>query len=243
VIGRRRTILYAALALAIPLPALALTGGGGDAGLSVEASLAGCGVSGGGIVCEIETSFGSIDGAEYYTASVTAPDGGVTDFGRVAGAGGGGTSLWVPYVGNGTYSVTVTAWGEDEQSGGPKVVDRDRASATNETEKLRESDVERVGEGTYEVPEGEEQTEPPAEQPAEVPPAPPCEPAQAPAPPEAPPASELEGSPADPGAEGSADASQSGEVAPSAEVAPSTEPAAPDCPPAAPAPAPAPPAP
>jgi hypothetical protein len=236
--SRRRTILYAALALAIPVPALALTGGGGS-GLSVEASLGGCGVAGGGIVCEIETSFGSIDGAEYYTASVTAPDGGVTDFGRIAGAGGGGTSLWVPYVGNGTYSVTVTAWGEDEEGGRDEVVDEDKASATEDAEELRKSDVKQVGEGTYEVPDAEQQAEPPPEPPAEVPPAPPCEPAEVPAPPPAPPTGELEGTPAEPGSESAA------EVAPSSEVAPSAEPAAPDCPPAepAPAPAPAPPAP
>jgi hypothetical protein len=226
VIWRRRTILYAALALAIPLPALALTSGGGGSGLTVEASLGGCGVSGGGIVCEIKTSFGSVDGAEYYTASVSAPDGSVTDFGRIAGAGGGGTSLWVPYVGNGTYSVTVTAWGEDDE-GDSRVIERDKASAAEdpaETRKLDKRDATEVGEGSYEVPEDEQPAEPQAEAPAEVPAAP-CEPAApAPAPP-APPAGE-EAPPADP------DGIESAEVAPSGEPAPSAEPPAPECPPA-----------
>jgi hypothetical protein len=233
--GRRRAIFYAALALAIPLPALALTGGG-ESGLNVEASLGGCGVSGNGIVCEIKASFGSIDGADYYTASVAAPDGSVTDFGQVAGAGGGGTSLWVPYVGNGTYSVTVTAWG-DEDGGKPEVIDRDKASASDatDTEELRKRDVAKVGEGTYEVPEDQEdqgeqgeqgeQAEPPAaDVPTGVPPAP-CEPAEAPAPAPAPPAGEGEEPPADPSA-----SSEPG-VAPSTEVAPSVEPAPTECPP------------
>jgi hypothetical protein len=228
--GRRRAIFYAALALAIPLPALALTGGG-ESGLNVEASLGGCGVSGNGIVCEINASFGSIDGADYYTASVAAPDGSVTDFGQVSGAGGGGTSLWVPYVGNGTYSVTVTAWG-DEDGGRPDVIDRDKASASEETdtEELRERDVAKVGEGTYEVPQDQEdqgdEAEPPAaDVPADVPPAP-CEPAETPAPAPAPPAGEGEAPPADPSA-----SSEPG-VAPSTEVAPSVEPAPTECPPA-----------
>jgi hypothetical protein len=227
-------MLYAALALAIPLPALAVTGDEGGSGLSVEASLAGCGVNGPRIVCEINTSFGSIEGADYYTASVAAPDGSVTDFGQVAGAGGGGTSLWVPYVGNGTYSVTVTAWG-DEKTGEPEVIDKDRAGATGEAEKVRKRDATEVGEGTYEVPEADQQGEPPAEEPDEVPapvpeatepPCPPAEPVE-PAPAPAPPAGE--------------DASGGGDVpqSPTTETAPSVAPPPPGCDPAAPvAPAP-----
>lgn len=233
-IWRRRTMLYAALALAIPLPALALTGEG-ESGLSVEASLGGCGVNGPRIVCEINASFGSIEGADYYTASVTAPDGSVTDFGQVAGAGGGGTSLWVPYVGNGTYSVTVTAWGDEERTGDPEVIDKDRAGATGEAENVRKRDATEVGEGTYEVPEADQQGEPPAEEPAEVPapvpeatepPCPPAEPVE-PAPAPAPPAGE--------------DASGGGDVPQSAttEASPSVAPPPPGCDPAAPvAPAP-----
>jgi hypothetical protein len=235
VIWRRRTMLYAALALATPLPALALTGNEGGSGLSVEASLEGCGVNGPRIVCEINASFGSIEGADYYTASVAAPDGSVTDFGQVAGAGGGGTSLWVPYVGNGTYSVTVTAWGDDA-AGRAEVIDKDKAS-TGEAEKVRERDGTEVGETTSEEPDGDpgQQAEQPAEEPAEVPapvpedaepPCPPTEPVE-PAPAPAPPAGE--------------DASGGGDVPQSAttEASPSVAPPAPGCEPAAPvAPAP-----
>jgi hypothetical protein len=226
-------MLYAALALAIPLPALALTGDEGGSGLSVEASLEGCGVNGPRIVCEINTSFGSIEGADYYTASVTAPDGSVTDFGRVAGAGGGGTSLWVPYVGNGTYSVTVTAWG-DERTGGAEVIDRDGGSTSGEVEKVRKRDATEVGDGTYEVPEADQQGEP-AEEPAEVP-APVPEATEPPCPPDA--AVEPTPAPAPPVGEG---ASGAGDVAQSAttEASPSVAPLPPGCPePAPPPPAP-----
>jgi hypothetical protein len=231
---RRRAFLFAGLALAIPVPAVALTSGEGESELSVEASLARCGVNGPQIVCEIETSFGSVDGAEYYTASVAGPDGGVTDFGRIAGAGGGGTSLWVPYVGNGTYSVTVTAWG-DAESGDPEVLDRDKASAageTRETEKLRNRDATEAGEATHEVPEDAQPSEQPggaAEQPAEVPPAPGCEPAE-------------EEAPSPSAGEGETAAAET-DAAATEEVAPSVAPSTPDCPPAEPEPEPAPPAP
>jgi hypothetical protein len=112
----KRALLYATLALAVPLPALALEGGSGDGSLDVQASLAGCAVAEGSIVCTIDTSFSGIEDAEYYTGSVTAPDGSVTDFGMIAESrGGGSASLSVPYTGNGSYTVTVSAWGYDER--------------------------------------------------------------------------------------------------------------------------------
>jgi hypothetical protein len=109
---RRRSLIYAVLALAVPLPAFALSGGGSSASadLSVSASLDGCGVLAAQVVCKIDASWNEVDGAKRYTASVTSPDGSVTDYGEVAGTA---TSFWVPYVGNGTYSVTVSAWGTD----------------------------------------------------------------------------------------------------------------------------------
>jgi hypothetical protein len=112
----KRALLYATLVLAVPLPALALEGGSGGRSLDVQASLAGCAVADGSIVCTLDTSFSGIQDAEYYTASVTAPDGSVTDFGMIAeGGGGGSASLSVPYTGNGSYTVTVSAWGYDER--------------------------------------------------------------------------------------------------------------------------------
>jgi hypothetical protein len=78
--------------------------------LSVSASVSGCEGSGGAITCEVDASFGSISGAEYYTAKVTAPGGGAQSFGRV---GPGSASLPVSWTGNGEYVVTISAWGSD----------------------------------------------------------------------------------------------------------------------------------
>ena len=183
--GRHRALILAALALAVPLPALALTGGG--SGLSVSASLEGCGVGGGGISCGINASWSGVEGAEYYTASVTAPDGGVTDFGNVGG--GGGTTLWVPYVGNGTYTVSISAYGVDED-GDPEVLETDEAEP-EETEKFGEVEANAVEGAQTEVPSAEEEA-PAEEQPAPeetvpapettTPELPPCPAAPAPAP-------------------------------------------------------------
>jgi hypothetical protein len=116
--SRKRALLYASLALAVPLPAIAFEHGSGPASLEVRASLDGCGVTRDSIVCAIDASFNRLEQAEYYTAGVTAPDGSVTELGTVAEGGGSddaSSSLWVPYAGNGTYAVTITAWGYDER--------------------------------------------------------------------------------------------------------------------------------
>jgi hypothetical protein len=185
--GRRRALILAALALAVPLPALALTGGSGS-GLSVSASLEGCGVGGGSISCGINASWSGVEGAEYYTASVTAPDGSVTDFGNVGG--GGGTTLWVPYTGNGTYTVSVSAYGVDED-GDPEVLDTDEA-APDPKEKFGEVETTAVEGAQTEVPSADEEQPAPEEQapapeetapaPAPAPELPPCPPAPEPAP-------------------------------------------------------------
>jgi len=111
-VRRRRLILYAALALAAPVPAFALELGSGSpsgaGSLDAQASLDSCGLFENQIVCKIDVSYNEIAGAERYTASVAAPTGSVSDFGSV---GAGGTSLWVPYSGDGDYSVTIQAWG------------------------------------------------------------------------------------------------------------------------------------
>jgi hypothetical protein len=123
---RRRTAIYAALALAVPLPAFALSGddSSGSASLGVAASLDECGIAASTVVCKIDASWNTVAGAERYTASVTSPDGAVTDYGEV---GGTSTSLWVPYVGNGTYTVTVSAWGTPPGADKPDVIAKQRA--------------------------------------------------------------------------------------------------------------------
>ncbi len=128
---RRRTLIYAALALAVPLPALAVPGRGGPAELPpqrliVGASLDSCGTAADTIVCKIDAAWNQIPGAERYTATVTRADGSVVDFGDV---GAGSTSFWVPYVGNGTYTVSVSAYGTPPGAEKDEVVARDSADA------------------------------------------------------------------------------------------------------------------
>jgi hypothetical protein len=130
---RRRALLYAALALIVPLPALALTGdeeAGGEGSLAVSASLDSCGTAADTIVCKIDATWNQIPGATRYTASVTRADGTVVDFGDV-GAGSG--SFWVPYVGNGAYTVTVSAYGTPPGEEREEVVARGTSNA-GETE-------------------------------------------------------------------------------------------------------------
>ena len=110
-------MLLALLALAAPLPAFAISDQAlkpmsadpGPAALSVSASLDSCGVLTDNVVCKLDVSFNPLPDADSYSATVTAADGSVTDLGDV---GPGGASLWVPYVGAGTYSVKITAYGE-----------------------------------------------------------------------------------------------------------------------------------
>jgi len=110
----RRAIGLAALALVLmlPLPANAGTKPAPErvppALLMVSASLNSCDASGAQVQCKFSLSFESIPGASTYAASVTSADGSVTDLGNVA-AGGGAVS--VPYVGNGTYSFRISAYG------------------------------------------------------------------------------------------------------------------------------------
>jgi hypothetical protein len=107
---RKRWLGLLVAALIVPLPAFALGGGSASASLDVSVSNGGCGIAGGSsVVCKLNVSFNAIDGASRYTASVIAPDGSVVDYGAI---GAGGASIPVPYVGDGTYSVSVSAWGE-----------------------------------------------------------------------------------------------------------------------------------
>jgi hypothetical protein len=116
----RRPVLLALLALAAPLPALAVSGDDAPAGptdLAVSTSLGSCGITDSQMVCQLNVSYNALENATSYTASVTRADGSVVDYGSVPA---GGTSLWVPYVGAGSYSVTVTAYGSPEEPGEPK---------------------------------------------------------------------------------------------------------------------------
>jgi hypothetical protein len=128
----RRTIVLAALALCVPIPALALQGGEEapeTAGsLNVSASLDSCGIAGSSIVCKIDASWNSVEGATSYSANVTSPDGSVVDYGD---AGGSGTSFWVPYVGPGTYTVQVSAYGDPPGPDPRAVISRDSSGAGN----------------------------------------------------------------------------------------------------------------
>jgi hypothetical protein len=187
----RRPFALAALALAAPLPALALSHGGEEkapAALSVDVSLDSCGLIGTELVCKLDASYGEVEGATSYTASVTRADGSVVDYGEV---GGGGTSLWVPYVGSGTYSVEIAAYGDPARPGGkPRLLSRDYSSAEGRASGrarpsarglqpgYAERDVSRAhespGDAAGEEPEAEppapdcEEVEPPDEQPGDA---------------------------------------------------------------------------
>ncbi len=106
---RKRWLALLVAALIVPLPAFAVSGGSASASLDVAVSNGGCGIAGGSsVVCQLHVSFNAIDGASRYTASVIAPDGSVVDYGAI---GTGGATIPVPYAGDGTYSVSVSAWG------------------------------------------------------------------------------------------------------------------------------------
>lgn len=148
---RRRTFLYAALALAVPLPAFALSGGApsGSDSLTVSASLDGCGIASSNVVCKIDASWNEVAGAERYTASVASPDGAVSDYGDVTGTG---TSIWVPYVGNGTYTVTVTAWGTPPGADNPVVVAKQRATTDGASGHSKPATTQDFNNGADETP-------------------------------------------------------------------------------------------
>jgi len=129
----RRVLLVAAIAAlaVVPLRAFGVVGAS-PPGLTVTASLGGCGVGGEGIVCQIDASFTGAEDADYYTASVTRADGSVQDLGTVgSGEGGGSVSVSVPYVGAGNYAVTVSAWGTpDDDEEKPELLEREKADTT-----------------------------------------------------------------------------------------------------------------
>jgi hypothetical protein len=118
-------VLLTLLALAASTPALATSDNGteptsadrGPAALEVSTSLDSCGTLESKTICKLDVSYNTLPEATTYSASVTHADGSVVDYGTVAA---GGTSLWVPYVGPGTYSVRVTAFGDPPRPKGGK---------------------------------------------------------------------------------------------------------------------------
>lgn len=115
---RRKSVLLTLLALAVPLPALAISESDsvaqpGPAAISVSAALDSCGVLDGGIVCKINVAYSQIPGATSYSATVTAANGSVTDYGTV---GANATTLYVPYAGDGGYRIRITAYGTPEHA-------------------------------------------------------------------------------------------------------------------------------
>lgn len=157
---RGRALIYAALALAVPLPALAISGDDtaeappAPETLTVSASLDSCGTATDTIVCKIDASWNEITGADRYTASVTRADGSVVDFGDV---GAGGSSFWVPYVGNGTYTVTVSVYGTLPGSKKPERIARDSSAADEDApqeQTLSTPGADATGVATDEDPDG-----------------------------------------------------------------------------------------
>ena len=108
--GRRRrrlarwlAVVVGAAALAVPLYAGTASGGA----IAVDASLGDCKPGGGGILCRIDASFSRVGGADYYTATVTGPDGAAQELGEVPA---GTASVWARYSRDGTYTITISAW-------------------------------------------------------------------------------------------------------------------------------------
>ncbi len=115
--GFLRRLALPALAGAALVPAAAAPTAQADGNaLSVDSSLGMCGRAGDTVWCRIDAGFSGVPGADYYTASVKAPDGTVSEWGSVAppvGQGSGSASIWTPANVGGSYTITVSAWSTD----------------------------------------------------------------------------------------------------------------------------------
>lgn len=162
---RKRALGLALIALAVPFPAFAISGGGSaPASLTVTASLDHCGLAESQIICKIDAGWNSVEGADDYAVSVTGADGSVVDYGRTTGQG---TSVWVPYSGPGTYSVQITAWGtppDEDEDGDREVLARSSSMSGEIDDSVREAPASKQapGEGR-DVAESEEATDDPVE--------------------------------------------------------------------------------
>ncbi len=143
--ARLRIIGLTLLALAVPTVAF---GGeeapSGPQSLSVSASLGSCGLANAAIVCQIDASWNALEGADYYTVSVTRPDGSVLDLGQAAGTS---RTLFVSYVGSGSYSVQVAAWGTPPGEDEPEVLARENALSAGDGRRDRAVASEPEGSG------------------------------------------------------------------------------------------------
>ncbi len=117
---------------------------------------------------------------------MTRADGSVVDFGDV---GAGGSSFWVPYVGNGTYTVTVSAYGTPPGSESAKVVARESSATGSNAPGPPGPGADAPGPAGRDLEPGDASEVPvPGPDPAPEPEEPSCEdePAVPPAPPEPP---------------------------------------------------------
>ena len=151
------------LALAASTPALASAdkameptdAARGPAALEVSTALDSCGTLADEVICKLDVSYNALPEAASYSAAVTRADGSVVDYGGVAP---GGTSLWVPYVGSGNYSVRVTAYGAPEQPDGDKEVVSTEVTPTETETKVREATSEAEVEASTATSEAEAET-------------------------------------------------------------------------------------
>jgi hypothetical protein len=223
----RRVRIIGLSLLALGVPAFAF---GGEeppsvGELSVSASLGGCGLASDAIVCQIDASWNDLEGAEYYTVSVTRADGSVVDLGESAGSS---RSIFVPYVGPGTYSVQIAAWGTPPGAEEPQVLAREKSLSTagdRQVDAVGRSDgasrrAPELSDVPAEEPPAEEDPQP-AEPPAPEPP-PACE--------DEPPDEELPEQPPEPGAEASSDPDDAAAAATETAEAEQDDPDVPPCP-------------
>jgi hypothetical protein len=151
------------LALAASTPALASAdkamepadAARGPAALEVSTALDSCGTLEDEVICKLDVSYNALPEAASYSAAVTRADGSVVDYGGVAA---GGTSLWVPYVGSGTYSVRVTAYGAPEQPAGDQEVVSTEVTPTPTETEVREATSEPEVEAGSATSEAEAET-------------------------------------------------------------------------------------
>ena len=126
---RRRLRVIGLTVLALAAPAFALGGEAPSSGaqtLSVTAALNGCGLAGTTIACQIDAGWNALEDADYYTVSVTRPDGSVVEAGQ---SNGTSHAIVVPYVGPGVYSVQVAAWGTPPGKDEPEVLGQGEAGS------------------------------------------------------------------------------------------------------------------
>ena len=124
-------------------------------GARVSTALDSCGTLEDEVICKLDVSYNALPEAASYSAAVTRADGSVVDYGGVAP---GGTSLWVPYVGSGTYSVRVTAYGAPEQPDGDKEVVSTEVTPTETETEVREATSEAEVEASSATSEAEAET-------------------------------------------------------------------------------------